>query len=301
VLLLADGVFLVQSRIAMTNVFALFFQLAAVLAIVSGVLRDRLRVVDFAVGGLFQGLALSTRWTSLWAWGFLGLTVVAVRRTRLLSLRELGLSILAFVVLPAALYVTSYVPWMGQGHTIREVIDLQKGIWSYHAHLDATHPYFSAWWTWPWLYRPTWYFYRAEAGTVRGIFALGNPALWWAAVPVTFWALLTAARERNPRLLFAGAGFVLLYVPWGISPRTLNYSHYLFEAIPYACLALGTLLDRHWSRPEGALPSRGYVTVVVLLFVLFVPFLMGLPVPESWWGWRIPHGPGLWTWFPRWV
>ena len=81
---------------------------------------------------------------------------------------------------------------------------------------------------------------------MRGIVAIGNPALWWVSVPVTLWALVTGARGRDPRRLFSGLGYCFLYLPWGISPRTLNYSHYLFEAIPYACLSLGTLLDRDW-------------------------------------------------------
>ncbi len=55
-----------------------------------------------------------------------------------------------------------------------------------------------------------------------------------------------------------GAGFFLLYLPWGLSPRTLNFSHYLFEAIPYACLSLGILLDRAWDGRHPLL-ARGYV------------------------------------------
>ena len=86
--------------------------------------------------------------------------------------------------------------------------------------------------------------------------AIGNPALWWLSVPVTLWALVTrAARTRDPRRLFAAAGFCCLYLPWGVSPRTLNYGHYLFEAIPYACLSLGMLLDRAWDGPSRRWPA----------------------------------------------
>jgi dolichyl-phosphate-mannose--protein O-mannosyl transferase len=190
---------------------------------------------------------------------------------------------------------------MQQGHTPWEVVTLQKAIWRYHADLSATHNYFSPWWTWPWLYRPTWYFWWSGEGWVRGILALGNPALWWASVPVSIWALVTGVRWRDPRRVFAGAGFFLLYLPWGLSPRTLNFSHYLFEAVPYACLALGIVLDRTWDGRHPLLP-RGYVVLAVLLFLLFLPFLTALPVPMSLWGYRFPlfHG-GIWAWFPNWV
>jgi dolichyl-phosphate-mannose--protein O-mannosyl transferase len=304
-LLLLDGVYLVQSRVAMTNVFAVLFQLLAALLLLRAATDERLRLGAMAALGLALGLALSTRWTSLFAWGFLGLVYVALRGRRAFRSRELVLGALAFAIVPAAAYLVSYVPWMRQGHTPWEAVTLQKAIWRYHADLTATHSYFSPWWTWPgllpWLWRPTWYFWWSGDGWVRGIVALGNPAIWWASVPVSVWAVVTGVRWRDPRRVFAGAGFFLLWLPWGLSPRTLNFSHYLLEAIPYACLALGVLLDRAWDGRHPLLP-RGYLALVIVLFFLFLPFLTAIPVPMRLWGFRFPLlGGGIWTWFPTWV
>jgi dolichyl-phosphate-mannose-protein mannosyltransferase len=321
-LLLLDGVFLVQSRVAMTNVFAVLFQLLSALLLLRAAGARRLSAGGMAGTGLALGLALSTRWTSLWAWGFLGLVFLALRaqawRTpppefgaeeRGSPWREAALCALAFGLLPLLVYLLSYLPWMAQAepHTaadwwqrVQDVARTQRDIWSYHANLRATHNYFSPWWTWPLLYRPTWYFWWSGPGVVRGIVALGNPALWWAALPASAWALVAGIRGREPRLVFAGAGFFLLYLPWGLSPRTLNFSHYLFEAIPYACLALGALLDRHWDGKQRLL-ARGYLVLVLALFVLFLPFLTALPVPGWLWSFRFPGGGGLWTWFPSWI
>jgi len=312
VLLLSDGVYLVQSRIAMTNIFAVLFQLLAAFVLVRAALAERLLLRDMVLLGLALGLALSTRWTSLWAAGFLGLVLLVVRGRRLFRPRELALVILAFGVLPTAVYVLSYVPLLQQWHARGEFDDLrgalarlvreQRDVWSYHAHLNATHPYFSKWWTWPWLYRPAWYFFQNKNDIVRGILAVGNPAIWWVSIPVTAWALLSGARAKDPRRLFAGAGFCLLYLPWGLSPRTLNYSHYLFEAIPYACLSLGLLLDRYWDEPRGpsSALARSYVAAVVVIFLVFVPLLTALPIPSSWFFARL-LGVGVWTWFPSWI
>lgn len=310
VLLLCDGVYLVQSRIAMTNIFAVFFQIGAALFIVRAALASVLPMGTMIGAGVFMGLALSTRWTSLWAMGFLGLVLFAVRGRRLLRLRECRLVLLAFLLIPAALYVASYVPWVLIKHDLatpaqigRALVDLaaeQRRVFRYHADLRATHPYFSSWYSWPWLYRPTWYYFKQEAGLVRGIVAIGNPAVWWASVPVTLWALLSGFRARDPRRLFAACGFLLLYLPWGISPRTLNYSHYLFEAIPYACLSLGMLLERSWDTPNGGL-ARGYLVAVALLFAFFYPLLSALPVPQSWFDHQILGRMRPWTWFPKWV
>jgi dolichyl-phosphate-mannose-protein mannosyltransferase len=300
VLLLCDGVYLVQSRIAMTNIFAVLFQLASALFILRAALRPRLSAPDMLAAGAFLGLALSTRWTSLWAAGFLGLVLLAVRRLRIIKPRELALTLVAFAVLPAGIYLLSYWPWIRQGHELQELLPLQKAIWRYHADLRATHPYFSTWYTWPLLYRPTWYYFKQTGQTIRGILAIGNPALWWVSVPVTVGALVIGVRDRDPRPLFSGLGFCALYLPWGLSPRTLNYSHYLFEAIPYACLSLGQLLDRAWDGRPATL-ARAYVAVTIFLFFFFLPFLIALPVPASWYFHDLGGGVRPWTWFPKWV
>jgi dolichyl-phosphate-mannose-protein mannosyltransferase len=312
VLLLCDGVYLVQSRIAMTNIFAVLFQLSSALLVLRAVRRPRLPAGLMMAAGLTLGLALSTRWTSLWAWGFMGVVLLVGRKSRLFTPRELALSFLTFALLPALVYLLSYYPWMRQQRfdlasldglrtMFVELVRLQKSMWRYHATLNATHPYFSRWYTWPWLYRPTWYYFKSHEGFIRGIVAIGNPALWWASVPVTLWALVSGAMARDWRRLYAGAGFVCLYVPWGISPRTLNYSHYLFEAIPYACLALGLLLDREWDDVQGRWTARGYVALVLALFLFFYPFLAALPVPESWYNYNLFGGVRPWTWFRTWV
>lgn len=296
-LLLADGVYLVQSRTAMINIFAVLFQIAAALVIVTAARRERLPLGLMSAAGLFLGLALSTRWTSLWAAGFLGLLLLVVRRRRLFHPRELLLAGLAFALIPTVVYIVSYVPWMSQGHTLADVAVTQGKMWRYHADLRAEHPYFSPWYTWPWLYRPTWYYFKEFGENVRGIVAIGNPALWWASVPVSLWALLSGLYQRDSRRLFGGAGFFLLYLPWGLSPRTLNYCHYLFEALPYACLSLGMLLDRHWHGRWAPL-SRGFLVVSGLLFLHFYPFLAALPVPR--WLYELWGDRGPWTWFASW-
>jgi dolichyl-phosphate-mannose--protein O-mannosyl transferase len=300
VLLLCDGVYLVQSRIAMTNIFAVLFQVAAALFVLKAVLPERMSARDMLSAGLAFGLALSTRWTSLWAWGFLLATLVVVRGRRVWRLRELSLVLVSFGVMPLALYVLSYVPWMRQGHPLAELWPHTKGIWGYHANLQATHPYFSSWYTWPLLYRPTWYFFRQTGDEVAGIVALGNPVLWWFSVPVALWAFCGGLWDHDVRRIFVGAGFFCMYLPWGVSPRTLNYSHYLFEAIPYACLGLGMLLDREWESKDR-LWARGYLALAVGLFFYFLPLLVAIHFPARWFFYDLGFGVKPWSWFRSWI
>ena len=55
VLLLADGVYLVQSRIAMTNIFAVLFQVAAALLLLRAALAERLPAARMVAAGLAPG------------------------------------------------------------------------------------------------------------------------------------------------------------------------------------------------------------------------------------------------------
>jgi dolichyl-phosphate-mannose--protein O-mannosyl transferase len=307
VLLLCDGVYLVQSRIAMTNIFAVLFQVLSALLLVRVLRTERLPVPGMLALGVSLGFAISTRWTSLWAMAFLGGVLLAVRRARLFRPRELALTAVAFAAVPLAIYYASYLPLvtlrpgLPPWHGWRDLWALQVEVWNYHAHLNAEHPYFSKWWTWPWLYRPTWYHFEQAEGTIHGIVAIGNPALWWVSVPVSLWALVSGLRARDFARTFSGAGFFALYLPWGASPRTLNYNHYLFEAIPYACLSLGLLLDRYWDDPRMKALARAYVGLVILLFLFFYPFLAALPVPQGWYYKDLGRGVRPWTWFPKWV
>jgi dolichyl-phosphate-mannose-protein mannosyltransferase len=284
----------------MTNVFAVLFQVLAVVLAIKAARAERKEYASLLLSGLAFALALSTRWTTLFAALMIAVVLVGLRGRRLFSPAELLASAVSFVALPPLVYVASYLPivtlrpGLQPWHHLRELWALQVEVWNYHAHLQATHPYFSKWWTWPWLYRPTWYFFESVEGWVRGIIAIGNPLVWWFSVPVTLWALVTGVMKRDRARLFAGIGFCCLYLPWGISPRTLNYSHYLFEAIPYACLALGLLLDELWDG-KWAQVARIYVGVVVLWFLVFSPLLIGWPVPAEWFG---AH---LWSWFPSWI
>jgi dolichyl-phosphate-mannose--protein O-mannosyl transferase len=282
VLLLTDGVYLVHSRVAMTNVFAVLFQSAAALWVLRAIARERLRLADALVAGSLFGLAASTRWTSLWTIALLALATAFVRGRRLLRLREGALVLLAGLVVPGAVYLASYAPWMGQGLALTEALRQQRAIWRYHADLKAEHPYTSPWYTWPWLYRPTWYFHErdAEGRTARGIIALGSPPVWFASVPVAIWALVVGVRRREPRLLLAGLGFCAMYLPWAWSPRTLNFSHYFFEAVPWACVSLGAFLDELWDGRWGQ-AARGFMLLAGQLFVVSFPLLTAFPVPAS--------------------
>jgi dolichyl-phosphate-mannose--protein O-mannosyl transferase len=360
-LLAVDGVFFVQSRIAMTNIFTVCFILAAVLGAWK-YRRDGVRSWLLLMG-LGLGCAIATRWTSIYAWGLLALFLLAGdlprarKEPKALVLAALALAllatlikiagrfyqpevladwqrghdalhllawatagaaalfgaghlvwhrrgperlaglpgwyVLAFFVIPIALYLVSYVPYMGQGHDFVKVFSEQKAMWDYHAQMKETHGYSSPWWSWPLLLRPAWYYFHSppEGGTIAGIWCIGNAFLWWASVPALAVAGWLAWRDRRlamglPVLLGLG-----LWLPWGIQPRSLVFAHYYFESLPFACIALSWLCCLLWRRQrgeagDGRLHARRALLAIGAFLVLgwwllYYPVLSALPIPNA--------------------
>lgn len=343
-LLAMDGVYFVQSRTAMTNIFATLFQVATMTAFwlywKSSSREKPLQHQRWLfVTGVFLSLALATRWTSLWTFGTVWLLLlvrylmpaiwrepvpvpaaagdapvegeptdaapvgVAAGATAMRWAWELpkfhvgfwALAVLYLLGFPVIMYAVSYLPFHWQGHDWWEIIRTQRDIWHYHANLRDPHPYYSAWYSWPFLYRPTWYYFKTFAdGTVGGIDAIGNPAIWWASLIGVGWAFWAGLQRREGNWLFAVVLWFMMYLPWAVSPRVLNYSHYYFEAIPYAVVAITLLVRDLWQSSKG---ERGvaalYLAAVVGLFVFFYPLWTGLPIP-SWYFY-------MHIWFPKWV
>ncbi|HEX9888500.1 MAG TPA: phospholipid carrier-dependent glycosyltransferase [Nitriliruptorales bacterium] len=200
VLLLTDGLFFVQARTSMLDIFlALFVALAAWGLLVD---HDRRRLGarhdlpdDAAatiagryrwLAGVALGLAVATKWSGLLALGAAGSLVLGwelVARWRhdgsILArpLRLVGSMGATLVLVPALVYLASYVPWLVQYEHAKpssscepaedaplSLADRFEGLWCYHGAvwdfhrgLDADHPYRAPAYTWPVLARPVVY------------------------------------------------------------------------------------------------------------------------------------------------
>ncbi|MEZ0373144.1 MAG: glycosyltransferase family 39 protein, partial [Candidatus Sericytochromatia bacterium] len=320
-MLACDGVYFVQSRTAMTNIFATCFQVTALMLtwrFVQHYWHDRhnKRVfVYFLAAVTLSGLSLATRWTSLFSYVFIilvfGFAVMVPSTLNLFALvqrkvqwtlnrqviLQWALMPTITVLIPVILYFVAYTPfYLNYGYDLNRVIQEQVGIWNYHKNLADPHPYYSAWYTWPWLVRPTWYYFQNyQDGKIGGIIALGNPAIWWFSMPGVLAVIVLAWLRKGLNYFYLGAACLFMYLPWGMSPRTLNYAHYFFEAVPYACLSAAALMGflvSHYKR-KGVIISAVYFGLVVGLFAFFYPIYAALPIPWSYYN--------LLRWFPSWV
>jgi hypothetical protein len=120
---------------------------------------------------------------------------------------------------------TLHVPTMKVGsatvpnpvQAVANIADIMVAGIQYHEQECHSHPYASRWYTWPVMYHPVLFYYEQTKAaapdnpTVSSITDMGNPAVWWLAIPALLaciWRL-----SRGPpwwRLLVAVLGLASL-------------------------------------------------------------------------------------------
>jgi dolichyl-phosphate-mannose-protein mannosyltransferase len=230
-------------------------------------------------------------------------------------------ALLSFVLIPLVIYVASWIPFFtrGQFHSLADLWDYQKQAYIYHATLTATHPYGSPWYSWPFLYRPVAYYYEYQGlGTdavshhplVAGIIDVGNPAIWWAAIPAVLALPYFILRHRSWPATLILVGFITQYLPWARITRVI-FLYHMFGGLIFMVLAVAFVLvrmqqagpiridffgDRMVLRTRFLVPA--FLVLVVGVFVYLYPVWTGLPISDQAYLGDLVHGGKMWlrTW-----
>lgn len=191
--------------------------------------------------------------------------------------------IVFFVVIPFAIYVLSYIPFVDYYSTglMDKMINNQTYMFNYHSDLEATHPYSSSWYQWPTMVRPVWYYSNIVSDTLReGISAFGNPLVWWVGIPAFLHMIYLALKKKDRTAVFLIIGYLAQYLPWFFVTRITFMYHY-FPSVAFVVLMIVhslMQLKKHCS-------EKIFVGILILygaaafgLFLLFYPVLSGQPV-----------------------
>jgi dolichyl-phosphate-mannose--protein O-mannosyl transferase len=330
-LLMVDGLYFVQSRTGMVDIFVLVFTLGALISAYDYLtLPDTPGPARWALvrTGLLLGLALSTKWNAAYAAGLIGLVIVVtfalslragmtqtqggVRTSRRrggatdrqerqvwnATIRERLIWIpLGMGLVPAIVYLLSYTPFFLEGHSLSDFRELQRQMWWYHSNLVATHPYSSSWWQWPLAWKPVWYWVGYHDTTQARIYANGNPFLFWAMVPAVLWVCWSWWKDRRYiALTILAIGFFGQWLPWAFSPR-IAFAYHFLPAVPFGALAVAVILARMWSsRPQfryAGYAAISYLVLVVAAFAFFYPIYAAV--------YLTPDRLDLRYWFDSWI
>jgi dolichyl-phosphate-mannose--protein O-mannosyl transferase len=276
-----DGMFFLQSRIGMIDIFPIvFILLAYLLYLVHIQSRSPVgSVVTLFLLGIILGLGIAAKWIVLAAWASIVFLLVAraIRRHVDVHFGRQGdpiwtwgkgdgpavpggvrwdvyvpLAIVALFLIPILIYVESWYPFFarGQFHNLADLILYQKASYTYHATLTATHPYGSPWWSWPFLSRPVLYYaeytnlgidHWTGQALISRIEDLGNPWIWWTSLPCVLSLPYFIIRHKSFPATLILIGFITQYLPWSHISRVL-FMYHMFGGLIFMILALAFVL-----------------------------------------------------------
>ena len=329
-LLAMDCMHLTQTQIATIDSYPTLFIMFAFFFMLRYLQSDwrtekQSRVLgDLCCSGLNMGLAIASKWTGVYAGVGLavlffwhGTRILAEKRKRekrgktyhpawSLFLRICLWCVLFFVIIPAGIYLASYIPYFAYrkiasfGEYFEAVVNSQISMLSYHSTpgLGMDHPFYSPWYEWPVMATPMFYAtkqYVFQNGYSYSIFCFGNPVVWFGGIGTTVacvWIWARGRREQqritHPASLDTGTVFLLIglaaqYLPWMMVPRGTYIYHY-FGSVPFLILGECICMDqiiRRW-------PKAGKAVMYTILgmalagFILFFPYASGVYAPTGW-------------------
>ncbi|TVY07233.1 phospholipid carrier-dependent glycosyltransferase [Paenibacillus cremeus] len=331
-----DCLHFVQTRIATIDVYAVFFILLTFYFMYRYTTTPcytasfSRSLLPLGLSGLFFGMGAASKWIVLYGGAGLAFLLFAHLLVQFRAYREarrrlymqqtalskaqaellvalfprrtfwtLAWCLLCFVVVPGAIYLLSYVPFMavpGPGHTLIDVLKNQVGMYSYHENLKATHPFSSSWWQWPEMSKPVWYYAGVSLpeGQISSITAIGNPLIWWVGFIAMLAVTFIAVKRKQWSLTLLSVAFFSQYLPWTLVPR-LTFIYHYFAMVPFSGLALTYFYKQLKEKlPDGKNYAYGFLAAVFGLFLLFYPVLSGAVISRS-------FAEHALRWFPQWI
>jgi dolichyl-phosphate-mannose-protein mannosyltransferase len=310
VLAASDPMLMLESRLAVLDIFVALGTAGAIYLALRYVQSD-LRLGWLVACGAVVGAAVACKWSGLLAVPAILIILVPplVRRRRdgLRLLPVLG----ALIVTPLAVYLATSIPYFAAGHGLPDWLRLQQYMATFGWGVKGDRSFASRPVTWPFDAYPIWYEWSVGPHGTSGLLAIGNFLLWWTGIATWVVLGMLAILRRDRRLGLTPALVGVLYLPWLLTSRQ-TYIYYMVPVIPFIAIMVAFGLSRlagdPWEPPPGALldaarstggqrrsrrlAAWGFCAACVAVGVLYVPFVLGTPVPFDYYVFLTP----LTTW-----
>ena len=290
-----DGLHLVMSRVALLDIFLMFYILLAFYLILQN---------NLWLSGVVIGVAGATKWSAFFLIPLLILLTINFSK---FHWRILVKRIAQYILTPLGIYFISWSGWIfnSKGWGRDSGSNLFSSLWNYHREiitfhreLTEAHAYAANPWNWLVLGRPTSFYYQTPtncgaSSCSQEILAIGTPMLWWVgvfAIAITFGFFISKPDRISAFVLAGVAG---TYLPWFFIQDRTTFYFYSISILPFLILSVINLMN--WALNKG-LDRRylyGYLILVGVNFIYFLPILIGLEIPYSDWIDRM--------WLPSWI
>src|SRR6478609_8381462 len=304
VLLVTAFPLLVQSRIAMLDIFMASFMLVALWLCAGAVRQPETARWRLALAGVALGLSMAAKWNAVPVAALPGLAFLAVR-VRSAGLHALtarrgppvpGMTLIEaglwLGLVPIAAYAAAY--WPNFLYAERSISPL--GLVEWHRHMFdlqeqvvAPHTYMSKWYQWVSDWRAIWYLYENVDGAQRGVLMVGNPINMLLGLPAMLWCAWAGVFRKRQDALAVFVLYAVAFGMWIVAPKPVQfyYHYFLPSCFLVAGLALG--LDERWQRRT----ALGVLAASCALFAYFWPILTAA---------RLDDGQAFldYAWIPSW-
>ena len=290
-----DGLNLVMSRVALLDIFLMFFILLSIYFLITN---------NLWLSGSAIGLAISIKWSAAFLIPLVILFVVIYNKV---TFRNLYKVVSQFTLLPISIYFASWSGWIfsSQGWARQSESNVFASLWNYHLQildfhqgLDDKHAYQANPWSWLVLGRPTSFYYESPSDCgaekcAQEILAIGTPLLWWISifsVAITFGFLVTKLERAAAIILL---GFAGTYLPWFFIQSRTTFYFYSISILPFLILALIYCFNQLLNIANYKKYIISFVILVAINFIYFLPIYLGISIPYSQWLSRM--------WFESWI
>lgn len=158
----------------------------------------------------------------------------------------------------------------------KKFAELNRVMYTTNQGLDKTHPDASAWYSWPIMAKPLYYWHSEGAR----IYLLGNPVVWWlcslGVVILLIGQLFKPQWRHNKAFWILMTGYWANLLPFLLVSRIMFMYHYL-TSLCFSILLLAYLLEQV-SKPTWLKPA--ILAMAVCGFVLVSPLTYGI----NWFG-----------------
>jgi dolichyl-phosphate-mannose--protein O-mannosyl transferase len=281
----------VMSRVAMMDVFLVFFLLWGLVAYVTALELDlgptKRRFLMY-LSGISMGLGAACKWNAvdtlavllLTSFGLFWASAAVPKRMSpsmaryTANLRRIGIPtvVLALVVSPILSYCLTFWPLCRSLHLpfgMQQLVDMNALIWRLHVMFIGNRYITSPWFAWPFNIHPQ----RALS------YLVGNPVIMWGGLA----ALLFCFRRFWKFLSVPEGLVVLLYLAnllqWAVSPVKSTCYYYYYPEAMLLGVAIALALPNLPSRVLSARISFLVVMAAALVFVWCYPRMAHLEAP----------------------
>jgi len=306
-----DGLFIVESRYALINIYVVFFGLLGHwLWLWSGQQFDKREFLKArtvrVLAGVSLGASIGTKWNGLgYLLGVLIWEMVRAGRSKqdTLVVWQLMRGGVYGLLIPGLTYGLTWWPHLALTH--ENLAILHTSLFTFHQELGTGgHIACSPWYTWPLLVKPFPYWYQAVRDTVFTVSNLGNPVLWWLSSAAMVLLVMEAIRYsvgqlvvgNNIRLgrfaplsLYLLIGYLCNWLPWMLVNRC-TYLYLYMPAAIFAFMTFARVLSEWLHSSSRAVKIMGWIMMgaITLAFFFWLPLAIGSPLPPEalrmrWW------------------